>query len=87
MTCKLSGMVTEVRDPALERVDCSQPYVETALEAFGAERVLFGTDWPVCLLRCGYATGSTPSRASSLSSPTAEQRAIMGENAARIYRL
>ena len=54
VSCKLSGMVTEVRDgawtPAL-----LQPYVDVALEAFGPSRLMFGTDWPVCRLRCEYA--------------------------------
>jgi L-fuconolactonase len=86
VTCKLSGMVTEVRDPQWSAATLA-PYVETALEAFGAERLLFGTDWPVCLLRCGYGdwTGAVAGFISQLSD--SEQRAIMGDNATRIYRL
>jgi L-fuconolactonase len=86
VACKLSGVVTEVRDrewtPAL-----IAPYLETALDAFGPDRLLFGTDWPVCLLRCSYATwvDAVSSFIASLS-PT-EQQAIMGDNAARAYRL
>jgi len=84
VTCKLSGVVTEVRDgswtPSL-----IAPYMETALEAFGTGRLMFGTDWPVCLLRCGYAdwVECVGSFISTLSA--AEQAAIMGENAGRVY--
>jgi L-fuconolactonase len=86
VTCKLSGMVTEVRD-AEWRASTLAPYVETALEAFGAERVLFGTDWPVCLLRCGYRNWTDAVAGFVARLSDSEQRAIMGENAARIYRL
>ena len=54
MACKLSGLVTEVRG-ATWSTALLEPYVETALEAFGPDRLMFGTDWPVCLLRCEYA--------------------------------
>ncbi|TMR97458.1 amidohydrolase family protein [Nonomuraea basaltis] len=51
--CKLSGMVTEA-DWAAWRVSDLRPYAETVLEAFGTERVMFGSDWPVCLLAAEY---------------------------------
>ena len=53
VACKLSGMATEVRDPEWN-ADLLVPYFQTALEAFGPERLLFGSDWPVCLLRTDY---------------------------------
>jgi L-fuconolactonase len=86
VTCKLSGVVTEVRDPEWNPTTLA-PYVETALEAFGASRLLFGTDWPVCLLRSSYSdwTSAVGGFIGQLSE--SEQRAIMGENAARVYRL
>jgi L-fucono-1,5-lactonase len=86
VTCKLSGIVTEVRDRTFS-ADLLRPYLDTALEAFGSERLLFGTDWPVCLLRCGYAdwVRTTLEYIAALSS--SEQRAIMGGNAERVYRL
>jgi L-fuconolactonase len=52
--CKVSGMVTEA-DHATWRPSDLAPYVEIALEAFGADRVMFGSDWPVCTLAAGYA--------------------------------
>lgn len=53
IVCKLSGMVTEA-DYQNWTVEQLQPYLETALEAFGPQRLLFGTDWPVCTLACDY---------------------------------
>jgi L-fucono-1,5-lactonase len=84
--CKLSGVVTEARDAEWTR-GVIAPYLETALEAFGAGRILFGTDWPVCLLRCEYQTwvDTVTSFISTLTS--FEQEAIMGGNAIRAYRL
>ena len=47
--CKISGMVTEA-DMSTWREDDFRPYVERVLEFYGEDRVLFGSDWPVCLL-------------------------------------
>ncbi|MFE3166972.1 amidohydrolase family protein [Streptomyces sp. NPDC059224] len=52
--CKLSGMVTEA-DPAAWTVEDLRPYAETVLDAFGPDRLMFGSDWPVCLLAGTYA--------------------------------
>ena len=52
--CKLSGMVTEA-DPRAWTLASLEPYAHAALEAFGPSRVMFGSDWPVCLAGCGYA--------------------------------
>ncbi|MBU3743092.1 MAG: amidohydrolase [Sediminibacterium sp.] len=82
--CKLSGLVTEVRDASWD-TELLQPYFDTVLDAFGADRLLYGSDWPVCLLRSEYlqwvTTVSTLIEKLSLS----EQAAIMGGNAARVY--
>ena len=86
VVCKLSGVITEVRDagwsPAL-----IGPYLDTVLEAFGPSRLMFGTDWPVCLLRCGYGdwTRAVDQYVGSLSMD--EQQMIMGGTAARVYAL
>jgi len=53
--CKISGMVTEADHGAWTPEDI-RPYLETALEAFGPSRVMFGSDWPVCLLAADYGT-------------------------------
>jgi L-fuconolactonase len=51
--CKLSGMVTEADWQHWKPADL-KPYVETALEAFGPQRCMFGSDWPVCKLAASY---------------------------------
>ena len=84
VSCKLSGLVTEVRDADWD-AELLQPYFDTVLEAFGPKRLLFGSDWPVCLLRSEYETWLRV--VSELIAPlsVSEQEAIMGGNAARIY--
>jgi L-fuconolactonase len=52
--CKLSGMMTEVRDKEWD-LDTMRPYFETVLEAFGPDRLMYGSDWPVCLVAGNYA--------------------------------
>jgi L-fuconolactonase len=51
--CKLSGMVTEADRASWTAQDLA-PYVETTLEAFGPERLMYGSDWPVCTLAASY---------------------------------
>jgi L-fuconolactonase len=53
MFCKLSGMVTEADWQRWKPADL-KPYIETALECFGPERCMFGSDWPVCELAAPY---------------------------------
>ena len=79
--CKLSGLVTEVG-----QVDFV-PYLETALEAFGADRLMFGSDWPVVTAHMEYAAwrGVVDSFAASLSEN--EHKALMGGTARRFYGL
>ncbi len=51
--CKLSGIVTEA-DFATWTEGQLRPYMDTVLEAFGPRRLMFGSDWPVCLVACDY---------------------------------
>lgn len=51
--CKLSGLVTETKD-FLWTADQFVPYIDFLLETFGVQRVMFGSDWPVCLLASTY---------------------------------
>ena len=62
MMCKLSGMVTEA-DHQGWKPDDLVPYVETVVSAFGTDRVMFGSDWPVSTLAGGLRAGilSAPS--------------------------
>lgn len=84
--CKLSGMTTEIGRPDWTIADL-RPYVDVVLEAFGPDRVLFGSDWPVCLVACDYAKwlGTVKELIADLSPD--ERSAILGENARRVYRL
>ncbi len=51
--CKISGLVTEAKLQGWKKEDF-RPYLDVVLEAFGEERVMFGSDWPVCLLAASY---------------------------------
>lgn len=84
VSCKLSGVVTEVRDPAWS-AGRLHPYLEVALDAFGPSRLMFGTDWPVCRLKCEYAEWVAAVRGYIAPLSSAEQAAIMGGTAARVY--
>ncbi len=86
VSCKLSGVVTEVRDRAWT-VDLLRPYFESVLDAFGTDRLMFGSDWPVCLLRCGYEEWAATVRDLIRELSDAEQAQIMGPNACRLYGL
>jgi L-fuconolactonase len=84
---KISGMVNEVVDSEIDEATL-QTYFEEALALFGADRVLFGTDWPVCLLRIeSYHTWSEMVRRFVSSLTCDEQNAILKDNAIRIYNL
>jgi len=84
--CKFSGVATEVRGESWN-VAMIQPYWDHALKAFGAERLMFGTDWPVCLLKTSYAdwVATVGQLASGLSAT--EQEHFWYRNAMRAYRL
>lgn len=84
--CKLSGMVTEADRTGWKRDDF-RPYLEVALEAFGPDRLMIGSDWPVCLLAATYADAMGIVTDSIAALAPAEQAAIMGGTAARFYGL
>lgn len=84
--CKLSGMVTEADWKTWKPSDL-RPYVQAALDAFGPGRLMFGSDWPVCLLAAGY--DSVISAVVEALGPLsrAEHAAIFGGTAALFYRI
>lgn len=86
VACKISGMVTEA-DVANWTPARLQPYFDVVLDAFGPSRLLFGTDWPVCLAGVGYARWKQTVENWIAPLSIAERAAILGENAQRIYRL
>ncbi|MEV7887260.1 amidohydrolase family protein [Streptomyces sp. NPDC002817] len=80
--CKLSGMVTEA-DPAGWTVDDLRPYADVVLDAFGPDRLMFGSDWPVCGLAATYA--QVLDAAEELVG--SHDRRIFGTTATRVYDL
>jgi L-fuconolactonase len=86
VTCKFSGVVTEVRDEQWS-VDTIRPYWDVALDAFGPQRLMFGSDWPVCLLRSSYAdwVKAVAELAGRLTAD--EQDYLWGKTAQRAYHL
>jgi L-fuconolactonase len=86
VSCKLSGMVTEADWHNWQSADL-QPYMDVVLDAFGAKRLLFGSDWPVCLVAAQYEDmKAVVTEFISSFSPT-EKEAIMGGNASVCYNL
>ncbi|MBC9175625.1 amidohydrolase family protein [Pseudoroseomonas ludipueritiae] len=83
VSCKLSGMVTEA-GPGwdLERL---RPFASLALELFGPERLLWGSDWPVLRLAGSYQQWWHATAGLLASQPRAARDAVLGGNAARIY--
>ncbi len=84
--CKLSGMVTEA-DWTGWTVDDLRPYVETALDCFGPDRLMFGSDWPVCELAATYGEVRRALIEALGPISESERSAIFGGTAARFYRL
>ena len=86
IACKLSGMVTEADFDRWTFEDL-RPYIDTVLECFGPERLMFGSDWPVCTVASSYArwVGAVRSCVAELGKDA--QEAILGGNAIRFYHL
>ncbi|MFM1998021.1 MAG: hypothetical protein RLZZ111_2408 [Planctomycetota bacterium] len=84
VSCKLSGLVTEAAWRRWRGEDF-RPYLETAVEAFGPERLMFGSDWPVCLVAADYADVVGLCRDFVATLSAAEQATIWGGTAARVY--
>jgi L-fuconolactonase len=82
---KLSGLVTE--DGPGWSVDRLRPYVDHLLETFGPERLIFGSDWPVVLLRTGYAEWLGATRTLLAGLDHAAQNRVLGLNAIDCYGL
>ena len=84
--CKLSGMATETG-----RADWTEekltPFFAGALEAFGPQRLLFGSDWPVVLVVSSYARWAMAVQRFIGQLSPGEQQSIMGDTATRVYKL
>jgi L-fuconolactonase len=84
--CKLSGMVTEADWGNWEAADL-RPYVDIAIDAFGPDRCMFGSDWPVCELAASYAEVVAAIRELLEPLSPSEQASIFGDTATSFYRL
>lgn len=84
--CKISGMITEA-DWNNWRADDIRPYLDAVVEEFGMKRVMYGSDWPVCLVAGSYndVLGLVKDHFASFS--VAEQKMFFAENAIRFYNL
>jgi L-fuconolactonase len=88
VTCKVSGLVTEAAHDAWTPAQLV-PYVRHAVDAFGPRRLLFGSDWPVCLLAASYAevVAAAEQALGQAGVGPAELDAVFGANARRVYGL
>jgi L-fuconolactonase len=83
--CKLSGLVTEAQgdwSPAMLR-----PYADQVLSEFGPDRVMWGSDWPVCLLKAGYGEWHQAATAMCGDSTELDRVKVFGGTAAAFYRI
>ncbi len=85
-SCKLSGMVTEAAWKGWTAADF-RPYLDVVFEAFGPDRLMIGSDWPVCLLAGDYGTVMGLVEDYMAGRPAAEREKVLGGNAARFYRI
>ena len=86
VSCKLSGLVTEANRKNW-RVEDLKPYVETALEYFGPKRMMFGSDWPVCLLAATYEQVLEAFQTLLADLSEADRDSIFSKNASAFYRI
>jgi len=90
--CKLSGVLGEA-PPAGEHAGGGSavarlvPYYDVVLGAFGPDRIMFGSDWPVCTLSASYGQVVAAARALTAGLSLIERAAVFGGTARRIYRL
>lgn len=86
VSCKISGMVTEADWQLWEPADFT-PYLDVVVNAFGTSRVMFGSDWPVCLVAGGYKKTLDIIDNYFASFSATEQAQFFGENAIEFYSL
>ena len=86
VACKVSGMVTEADWTRWRPADL-QPFVDHVLDVFGPDRLLFGSDWPVCLLAATYEQVIDAARLAFAGLTEDERAGVFGATAARIYRI
>jgi L-fuconolactonase len=83
--CKLSGLVTEAEDGW--DIEYLKPYAAHVLEVFGADRVMWGSDWPVCQLQASYGDWRATAEALTAHLGARDKTRVFGGTAAEFYRL
>jgi len=86
VSCKVSGMVTEADFSSWSEAQL-RPYFDTVLEAFGPQRLMFGSDWPVCLVASGYTRWHDVVSSWVAGLSPHEQDRILGGTAVEVYKL
>jgi L-fuconolactonase len=86
MHCKLSGMITEA-DHKQWTADDLRPYVQHVLKLFGPDRLMFGSDWPVCKLAGSWKQALAAFTQACGPLPQTEREKILGGTAMRFYQL
>jgi len=86
VVCKISGMVTEADHEGWQPT-VLEPFINVVLDAFGEERVLFGSDWPVALLASPYHRWYETLEALTAGLPVSARRKLWAGNAQRFYRV
>jgi len=84
--CKVSGMVTEADWKNHKPVDFI-PYIDVVFEAFGADRLMFGSDWPVCQVAANYTEMKSIVEQYTIALSPTEQDKFWGDNAVKFYNL
>jgi L-fuconolactonase len=84
--CKISGMVTEADWKQWKKEDFT-PYIDTVVSAFGINRIMYGSDWPVCLVAGSYEKTVSIVKDHFSSFTKNEQELFFGGNAVKFYNL
>jgi predicted TIM-barrel fold metal-dependent hydrolase len=86
VSCKISGLVAYA-DPQRWKAEDLQPFVEHTIASFGWDRVLFGSDWPVCTLSASYRQWVEALQTITQRAGEINQKKLFHDNAVRVYRL
>jgi predicted TIM-barrel fold metal-dependent hydrolase len=86
VSCKISGLVAYA-DPQRWTAEDLRPFVEHVIASFGWDRVLFGSDWPVCTLSASFRQWVEALQKITESAGEINQKKLFSENAVRVYRL
>ena len=85
VVCKISGIIA--RSPENWRSDHLAPLINHCLDEFGPDRVIFGSDWPVCLLGAPLKAWVKSLKEVIAERSTTDQRKLLHDNAVRLYEL